>query len=109
MVARIAGFNRERIILRPDVGLGLPASIAMSPDGGRLAALYQLGGTQVFRSDGGGAWSELALPALAAQGQREPTPFLGFDPSGKLFLLVDPTQATDQAQSSVPYQLRSEP
>lgn len=92
-----------------NVGLGLPASIAMSPDGGRLAALYQLGGTQLFRSDGVGVWSELALPALAAQGQREPTPFLGFDPSGKLFLLVDPTQATDQAQSSVPYQLRSEP
>lgn len=93
--------------------------IAMSADGRRLAVLEQIlrtnssspsgNGTYVFCFEDGGAWSEIASPALSAPGQIEATPFLGFDAAGKLFTLADPTAATDASSTTVAYRLSREP
>jgi hypothetical protein len=83
-------------------------SIAMSADGQRLAVMHQGVGSQLFRSDRAGAWTENAFPTVAPGGF-EPVSFLGFDASGKLFLLVDPRNGNDQAEAVVAYRLSKEP
>jgi len=82
--------------------------LAMSDDGQRLALLHQNRGSQLFRSDAPGVWNEIAFPQLGA-GQFEPTQLLGFDAAGKLFILVDPNAAIDQASTTVAYERRFEP
>jgi hypothetical protein len=109
--------TQERLGLLPTAPHYEEAMIAMSADGRRLAVLHQVlmttsgpgNGTYVFRPEDGGAWSEIASPALSGPGLPEPAPFLGFDATGTLFTLVDPTAATDGSSTTAAYRLSREP
>jgi hypothetical protein len=89
----------------------ITGQVAVSADGQQVAVLYQAPSSemQLFRSTAGGAWTELALPALATGAGGIPTASIGFDGSQKLFMLVDPTAASDAGQASVAYRFSHAP
>jgi hypothetical protein len=115
-----AGWGAHELLGRlPTLAMFDEGRIALSADGRRLAVVHQLlnqgasplfgSGSHLFRSEDGGAWSEIAFPPIDPLGLHEPPQFLGFDAAGKLFTLVDPTAGRDGSAATVAYRLSSEP
>jgi hypothetical protein len=97
--------------LLPSFGVPLVGQAAMSADGKQVAVMFQSPGQDpaLFRSTGGGAWTETAFAAFADTDAIVPTATIGFDGSQKLFMLVDPTAASDAGQASVAYRFSHAP
>jgi hypothetical protein len=82
------------------------AWIAMSGDGDRVAV--QSASSQLFRSDGGAPWTELAEAPVPTASGLPPIRVLGFDTAGKLFVITN-TAGDGSGADAVDYLLGREP